>query len=163
MLTELSTARKPAQMVWAAIWLDERGQPRRSDLIVMQRDLDAPHRGYSAQSYIQALQQGLLPHWRDFQLFMHDNASIHTARGGKLHGNSPHSCDWMATILTRPQPNRAPLVAPQEACIHSVPAVQQHYKGRRGVGWVLQRAEKVLAGHPRQLNPRPHHVYATPH
>jgi transposase len=80
MVTQLSTARKPAQMVWAAVWLDERGRPRRSDLIIMQRDPDAPHGGYSAQSYIQALQQGLLPHWRDSQLFMHDNASIHTAR-----------------------------------------------------------------------------------
>jgi hypothetical protein len=28
----------------------------------MQRDPDAPRGGYSAQSYIQALQQGLLPH-----------------------------------------------------------------------------------------------------
>lgn len=80
MLTEVSTAVKPAQMVWAAIWLDERGCSRRSDLIIMQRDPDAPHGGYSAQSYIQALQQGLLPHWRDSQLFMHDNARIHTAR-----------------------------------------------------------------------------------
>jgi transposase len=79
MLTEVPTAVKPAQMVWAAIWLDERGCPRRSDLIIMQRDPDAPHGGYSAQSYIQALQQGLLPHWRASQLFMHDNARIHTA------------------------------------------------------------------------------------
>ena len=80
MLIEVSTAVKPAQMVWAAIWLDERGCSWRSDLIIMQRDPDAPHGGYSAQSYIQALQQGLLPHWRDSQLFMHDNARIHTAR-----------------------------------------------------------------------------------
>jgi hypothetical protein len=28
----------------------------------MQRDPDAPRGGYSAQSYVQALQQGLLPH-----------------------------------------------------------------------------------------------------
>lgn len=62
MLTEVTTGGKPAQMVWAAIWLDERGYPRRSDLIIMQRDPDAPRGGYSAQSYIQALQQGLLPH-----------------------------------------------------------------------------------------------------
>jgi hypothetical protein len=54
-------------------------------------------------------------------------------------------------------------VAPQEACIHLVLAVQQHHKGRRGVGWVLQRAEKVLAGYPWQLDLRPHYVHATPH
>jgi hypothetical protein len=80
MLTEVSTAVKPAQMVWAAIWLDERGCPRRSDLIIMRRDPDALHSGYSAQSYIQALQEGLLPHWRASQLFMQDNARIHTAK-----------------------------------------------------------------------------------
>lgn len=80
MLTEVTTGGKPAQMVWAAIWLDERGYPRRSDLIIMQRDPDAPRGGYSAQSYIQALQQGLLPHWRPSQRFMHDNARIHTAQ-----------------------------------------------------------------------------------
>jgi hypothetical protein len=28
MVTEVGTGRKPAQMVWASVWLDERGQPR---------------------------------------------------------------------------------------------------------------------------------------
>lgn len=80
MLTETTTARQPAQMVWAAVWLDDRGQPRRSELIIMERDPNAPNSGYTSQSYIQALRQGLLPHWRRSQLFMHDNAPIHKAR-----------------------------------------------------------------------------------
>jgi transposase len=62
MITALGTSRKPQQMVWAAIWLDERGHPRRSKLVIMNRDPDAPKRGYSAKSYIQALTKGLLPH-----------------------------------------------------------------------------------------------------
>ena len=40
MIPEISTSRKPAQMVWASVWLDERGRPRRSKLIIMQRDTD---------------------------------------------------------------------------------------------------------------------------
>jgi transposase len=69
----------PAQMVWACIWLDKRGRPRRSKLVIIERDPDAAHGGYSAQSYIKALRKGLLPHYRQSQLFMQDNASIHTA------------------------------------------------------------------------------------
>ena len=80
MITELPTGRQPAQMVWACIWLDERGRPRRSNLVIMERDPNAPRGGYSAQSYIKTLRKGLLPHWRRSQLFMQDNARIHTAR-----------------------------------------------------------------------------------
>jgi hypothetical protein len=63
-------------MVWACIWLDERGRPRRSKLVIMERDPDAQHGGYSAKSYIKALRKGLLPHYRQSQLFMQDNASV---------------------------------------------------------------------------------------
>lgn len=74
------SARAPAQMVWAAIWVDECGQARRSKLVIMDRDLHAPRDGYSAKSYIKALTEGLLPYWRRSQLFMHDGAGIHRAR-----------------------------------------------------------------------------------
>ena len=79
MITEASPSRPPAQMVWGAIWLNRRGKPRRSPLVIMKRDPDAPHNGYSAQSYIQALKEGLLPHHQLSQRFMHDNAPIHAA------------------------------------------------------------------------------------
>jgi hypothetical protein len=48
MILEHGTSRKPAQMVWASIWLDERGRARRSNLVIMERDSDAPRGGYSA-------------------------------------------------------------------------------------------------------------------
>jgi transposase len=80
MISESSTSRKPAQMVWGAIWVDERGRARRSKLVIMERDSDAPRGGYSAKSYIEALTKGLLPHWRRSQLFMQDRAGIHRAR-----------------------------------------------------------------------------------
>jgi transposase len=83
MITELSTSCRPQQMVWGSIWLDERGCPRRSPLVIMERDPDAPRGGYSSQSYIETLRKGLLPHWRVSQLFMHDNARIHTSRASR--------------------------------------------------------------------------------
>lgn len=80
MITEVPTGRPPAQMVWAAIWLDERGRARRSPLVIMTRDEDAPRGGCTAQSYIKTLETGLLHHWWPSQRFMHDNARIYTAR-----------------------------------------------------------------------------------
>jgi transposase len=80
MIQTFGTGKRPSQMVWGCIWLDERGRPRRSPLVIMERDPDAPHGGYSSQSYIQALTEGLLPHWRPSQQFMQDNARVHTAR-----------------------------------------------------------------------------------
>lgn len=44
-------------MVWAGIWL--RG---RTELIIIERDEDSPSgRGYTAKSYIETLEKGLLP------------------------------------------------------------------------------------------------------
>jgi transposase len=80
MISPSGTSRAPQQMVWGAIWLDERGRARRSNLVIMERDLNAKKHGYSAQSYIEALTKGLLPHWRRSQLFMQDGAGIHRAR-----------------------------------------------------------------------------------
>jgi transposase len=77
MLDPTGTSRKPARMVWACVWLDERGRPRRSKLIIMERDPNAKKRGYSAKSYMEALTKGLLPHYWRSQLFMQDNAGIH--------------------------------------------------------------------------------------
>jgi hypothetical protein len=49
----------------------------------MERDPNALHGRYSAYSYIKALRKGLLPYYRQFQLFMQDNASIHTAHAAR--------------------------------------------------------------------------------
>lgn len=107
MLTTLGTGRKPAQMVWASIWLDERGQPRRSQLVITERDPDAPRGGYTSKSYIKALTEGLLPHYRRSQLFMQDNAGIHTSRAAQ---------SWLADhhITTLPWPPYSPDLNPIE-------------------------------------------------
>jgi hypothetical protein len=77
MITTISTSRKPAQMVWAAIWLDKRKQPRRSKLVIMKHDFNTKKHGYLTKSYMKTHNKGLLPHWRCSQLFMQDNAGIH--------------------------------------------------------------------------------------
>jgi hypothetical protein len=64
MLDPTRTSRKPAQIVWACVWLDEQGHLRRSKLVIIERDPDAKKRRYSAKSYIEALTKGLLPYYR---------------------------------------------------------------------------------------------------
>jgi transposase len=66
-------------MVWALIWLDKCGRAQRSPLVIMERDSNAPRGDYSAQNYIQALAERLLPHWHRLQLSMQDSARVHTA------------------------------------------------------------------------------------
>jgi hypothetical protein len=52
MLELVGTSRRPAQMVWACVWLDEQGVARRSKLVIMERDPDAKKCGYSGKSYM---------------------------------------------------------------------------------------------------------------
>jgi hypothetical protein len=59
MISALPSSRKPAQMVWGAIWLDELGQPYRSKLVIIEHNSDALRCEYSSQSYIETLQEGL--------------------------------------------------------------------------------------------------------
>ena len=62
-------------MVWGAIWL--RG---RSDLMIMTRDETIKRNGYSANSYINVLNQALPRCWSLGIKFMQDNAPIHTVK-----------------------------------------------------------------------------------
>jgi transposase len=65
-------------MVWGGICLQGLCGIR-SPLVIMKRDLTAKRNGYSAWSYTEAMQEGLLPIYRRSLRFMQDNASIHTA------------------------------------------------------------------------------------
>jgi hypothetical protein len=55
-------------MVWGAIWLGGR-----SELVVMERDKEAPRQGYAANSYIAALDEGLIPIYTPGTIFQQDN------------------------------------------------------------------------------------------
>jgi hypothetical protein len=101
MLQTNNTSWKPAQMVWASIWLDKCSHPRRRQLVIMEQDLNAPRGGYSAQSYIKALEKGLLPYWHCFQLFTQDNAHIHTATVTCKfsHDQYINTINWPAYLL----------------------------------------------------------------
>lgn len=65
-------------MVWGAITYNQV-----SDLIIMQRDMKAKRQGYTAESYIQALQFGLPSIFTEEKIFQQDNAPIHTAKKSK--------------------------------------------------------------------------------
>jgi transposase len=61
-------------MVWAGITTLEK-----TALVIMTRDFEAPSNGYTARSYIWALEEGLLPIYRPGDIFQQDNARIHVA------------------------------------------------------------------------------------
>jgi len=55
------------------------GRVGRSPLVIMTRDASSQRNGYSARSYLQALNKGLLPYYKPAKAFMQDNAPIHTS------------------------------------------------------------------------------------
>ena len=59
-------------MIYAVFWYDGR-----SELIVMERDVLAQKEGYSARSYIWALEEGLIPIYEPLDIYQMDNAPIH--------------------------------------------------------------------------------------
>lgn len=67
-------------MVWACFWGKANGGIGRSELYIMDRDFESKKHGYSAQSYIEVLEDQLPKCWEPGLEFMQDNASIHTAR-----------------------------------------------------------------------------------
>jgi hypothetical protein len=69
MVKELDTSRLAAQMVWGSIWVDGRGRVRRSPLVIMERDPNAPRHGYTAWSYCRALKKGLLRNYHAGDLY----------------------------------------------------------------------------------------------
>jgi len=73
-IEEAGIHKSMVQMFWACFWYDGR-----SELIAMERDPRAPRNGYSARSYIWALEEGLLPVLDEDTIYQIDNALIHTS------------------------------------------------------------------------------------
>jgi transposase len=74
-IEEKITAKGLSKMFWGAIWVGGR-----SPLVAMGRDQLSRRQGYSAISYTNALEEGLLPEYdEEIDLFQQDNAPIHTS------------------------------------------------------------------------------------
>ncbi len=52
-------------------------------MVIMIRDPESPRGGFSARSYIWALEEGLLPVYRPGTFFLQDNTRIHTVKKTK--------------------------------------------------------------------------------
>jgi hypothetical protein len=63
-------------MVWASFW----GRGERCPLFILSRDFESAKFGYTANSYIEVLENRLLDSYYDGLIFMQDNAPIHTAK-----------------------------------------------------------------------------------
>ena len=51
-------------MVWGMVWRGDR-----FPLVIMERDPDSKYNGYTSNSYIWALEEGLFPYYRPGYLF----------------------------------------------------------------------------------------------
>ena len=61
-------------MVWGSIWLGGW-----SKLVVMEQDYISNQGGFTANSYIKTLEDGMVEHYRPGLIFQQDNTQIHTA------------------------------------------------------------------------------------
>jgi transposase len=96
MITEKEKGKRISQMVWGAIWITPNGRVGRSPLIIMSRDFASKKCGYSGQSYVDTLEQGLQHQYRPGDIFMQDNAPIHTCNQVKewLEVHGIHTMEW---------------------------------------------------------------------
>ncbi len=65
-------------IIWGMIWLGGR-----SILVIMERDLESPRQGYSAKSYIMALEEGLLPNYKPGHFSFTRQRSYPYGKGGQ--------------------------------------------------------------------------------
>lgn len=79
-------------MVWGAFW----GESERTPLYIMDRDYESLKQGYSANSYLEVLDNQLLEIYHNGLTFMQDNAPIHTADKVKdwFYLNGVRVTDW---------------------------------------------------------------------
>ena len=87
-------SRDISQMIWGAVQYG-----RRWPLFIMERDPEAENNGYTAQSYLRILYEALTTQYRGGEdIFMHDNASIHTAHIVRnwLENNGIHTLEFPA-------------------------------------------------------------------
>lgn len=75
MIQPYKKGRGVSVMVWGAFYGKER-----ANLVVMSRDQSSIRQGYSANSYIEVLDEAIPTLWEPGLLFMQDNAPIHKAR-----------------------------------------------------------------------------------
>ena len=73
-VSEYPKGKQGSVMIWAAIG----GHIKRSELVVMRRDKQSKHNGYSSLSYLDTLEKGLVEQYTG-EIFMQDNAPIHTS------------------------------------------------------------------------------------
>jgi hypothetical protein len=92
-LVNLKDNNKPtiSLMFWAAITIEYR-----TPIVMMERDERSFHQGYTAWSYQQALEQGLVTHYDGTIHFQQDNSRIHTANSSLewLRNHGVEYIDW---------------------------------------------------------------------
>ena len=79
----MSKGKDLTEIIYTAFWYNGR-----SELIAMERDILAQREGYSAQSYIWALKEGLIPIYKPLDIYQMDNALIYVKSCKGMVGNA---------------------------------------------------------------------------
>lgn len=92
MVTTYMAGKQMRVMVWGAFW----GDGERCPLFILERDFESKKHGYTADSYLQVLENRLLDFYHDELIFMQDNAAIHTAIRVRewMEENGINTTDW---------------------------------------------------------------------
>ena len=83
-------------IMWSSIWLGGR-----SNILLMERDIGSKGKGYTTQSYLQVLEEGLLPFYKPRTFFQQDNTKIHMSKAAKewFEEHGIWVIDWPAHSL----------------------------------------------------------------
>ncbi|RFU26796.1 hypothetical protein B7463_g9544, partial [Scytalidium lignicola] len=82
MVTTFKKGKDISVMVWAAIWWKD-NKAYKSELYILERDFESKKYGYTANSYLEVLEDQLPKIWEPGLIFMQDNAPIHCANKTK--------------------------------------------------------------------------------
>lgn len=124
-------------MVWASF----SGYGGRSKLVILARDFESKKHGYSARSYIECLEEGLIYDYNPELIFMQDNAKIHKARATLQFLD-----DWGINVLEDWPPYSPDLNPIEHIWWHLKKKLEELHPELRGMGKGVEALKALQKG-----------------
>lgn len=137
MIEPFNKSKDLSQMVWASF----SGYGGRSKLVILARDFESKKHGYSAKSYIECLEEGLIYDYNPELIFMQDNAKIHKARATLQFLD-----DWGINVLEDWPPYSPDLNPIEHIWWHLKKKLEELHPELRGMGKGVEALEALQKG-----------------